>query len=602
MAICLATIACTKENTSVNNNVNIPTITAGIVDEDATKTHIDGLNVTWSEGDMIKLISHDDYLTSTRPIGTYTLKTGAGTKSATFEMTSGNAPVITASNKFYALHSSLDASFEGGGSASSSNLYGVFRLPASQDYVEGGVADGLLPMWGYGASTSNIQFHHSCGIVAVQLYAKSAGTKTSKIVVNAGKSLSGLFYHDFYRYPDSHHCVVYGSGLHGASVTINFTSPLEISTNSASPTVVNFVLPAFNIPDFSVAVYDESGSSVFKKQKSSSFTVSPGVKHLMAPIEVDKFEELPPVYISVGSGAAENIYAYSGVPSGNVVITAGEDYVCSVADMGQVSSILSSAKKSTISLDLSAIDVNDNTFSNWFAYCTSLYEVKLPTSLTSLGSATCIFPSTIVNRLDIPEGVTSIAASVIQKPVCVIGIPSTMESISLGNAYTCTGFDVAAGNAKYSSEDGVLFNADKTVLYYYPGNKTGTSYSIPSSVTQVGSNSFQNVSYLEHLIVPSSVISMKAPFSNIVALNTITLQGTSTDLTSMTYSDEKITSLFKRYGGTINAPTGCAYYRNHSVWSKFKTVFGWTFNDGCAGVASSASIGAMGASEPSFEW
>ena len=44
-------------------------------------------------------------------------------------------------------------------------------------------------------------------------------------------------------------------------------------------------------------------------------------------------------------------------------------------------------------------------------------------------------------------------------------------------------------NSNYSSQDGVLFNKDKTILIQYPGGKQGY-YSIPTSVTSIGDYGF----------------------------------------------------------------------------------------------------------------
>jgi hypothetical protein len=46
--------------------------------------------------------------------------------------------------------------------------------------------------------------------------------------------------------------------------------------------------------------------------------------------------------------------------------------------------------------------------------------------------------------------------------------------------------NVANGNQYYSSENGILYDKDKTKLLYYPVKKEGESFEIPTSVKQVG--------------------------------------------------------------------------------------------------------------------
>jgi hypothetical protein len=52
-----------------------------------------------------------------------------------------------------------------------------------------------------------------------------------------------------------------------------------------------------------------------------------------------------------------------------------------------------------------------------------------------------------------------------------------------------TSINVDAGNSNYISEDGVLFNKDKTMLIVCPRGKTG-SYTIPNSITSIDEGFF----------------------------------------------------------------------------------------------------------------
>ena len=60
-------------------------------------------------------------------------------------------------------------------------------------------------------------------------------------------------------------------------------------------------------------------------------------------------------------------------------------------------------------------------------------------------------------------------------------------------------------NSEYlSSEDGVLFNKDKTKLIKYPAKKVGKTYKVPDSVTEIEAFAFR-LSYLERIELPDSV-------------------------------------------------------------------------------------------------
>lgn len=81
--------------------------------------------------------------------------------------------------------------------------------------------------------------------------------------------------------------------------------------------------------------------------------------------------------------------------------------------------------------------------SNAFGGCSSLQEVELPASLTSLGNG--VF-----------NGCTSLAS-----------------------------LKVAAGNTKFSAQDDVLYNIDKTELLLYPAAKPDETFAIPNTVTRI---------------------------------------------------------------------------------------------------------------------
>ncbi|MBR2743275.1 MAG: leucine-rich repeat domain-containing protein, partial [Clostridia bacterium] len=63
-------------------------------------------------------------------------------------------------------------------------------------------------------------------------------------------------------------------------------------------------------------------------------------------------------------------------------------------------------------------------------------------------------------------------------------------------------------NAAYSSEDGVLFDKLKTKLIRYPNGKTDTAYTVPDTVTAIGSNAFEGSWGLASVTVPEGVLTI----------------------------------------------------------------------------------------------
>ena len=76
------------------------------------------------------------------------------------------------------------------------------------------------------------------------------------------------------------------------------------------------------------------------------------------------------------------------------------------------------------------------------------------------------------------------------------------------------------GNPNYTSEDGVLFNKDKTRLVIYPDGKQG-DYVIPNTVTAVAAGAFNDSVGLTSVTVPESVKNMDDAFCGCENLHTM---------------------------------------------------------------------------------
>ncbi|MBR4620351.1 MAG: leucine-rich repeat protein [Salinivirgaceae bacterium] len=91
-----------------------------------------------------------------------------------------------------------------------------------------------------------------------------------------------------------------------------------------------------------------------------------------------------------------------------------------------------------------------------------------------------------------------------------VTIPNSVRIIESGEFEDCknlTEINVDSANEKFSSENGVLFNKDKTQLIRFPEGKNG-SYTIPNSVNKICSYAFSDCSGLKSLTIPNSVTSI----------------------------------------------------------------------------------------------
>jgi len=146
-------------------------------------------------------------------------------------------------------------------------------------------------------------------------------------------------------------------------------------------------------------------------------------------------------------------------------------------------------------------------------------------AVTSIGRASFAGCQSLTN-ITIPNSVTSIRDSAFQDSgITSITIPNSVTSIEFNAFARCTSLtaiNVDAGNTAYSSQDGVLYNKDKTTLIQYPGGKTG-AFIIPNGVTRIGDRAFMST-IITTVTIPASVTSIgQNAFGS--RINSVTFQG-----------------------------------------------------------------------------
>ncbi len=143
-----------------------------------------------------------------------------------------------------------------------------------------------------------------------------------------------------------------------------------------------------------------------------------------------------------------------------------------------------------------------------FARCSGLTSLVLPTNVESLGNRAFYYCSNL-------ESIT---------------LSEKLQNFDGGMIERCTSLKeilVEDGNAFFFSDNGVLYNAEKTTLVVYPVNREDTAYTVLSTVTVIEEKAFENNTKLVEVILPNGLVEIKySAFSYATALTTVVIPNT----------------------------------------------------------------------------
>lgn len=174
--------------------------------------------------------------------------------------------------------------------------------------------------------------------------------------------------------------------------------------------------------------------------------------------------------------------------------------------------------------------------------CENITDITIPSSVTSIESH-AFYSCKNLKSMTIPNSVTEIGMSAFGACDTLknISVPASVESIgdsAFGNCYRLEAIDVNSQNASFASENGVLYNKDKTLLISYPVNKSDTSFVVPEGVQTIGKYAFYNNRKLQNIVLSDGVTRiLNNAFEHTFSLADVTIPKTLVRVDSDAFKD-----------------------------------------------------------------
>lgn len=183
------------------------------------------------------------------------------------------------------------------------------------------------------------------------------------------------------------------------------------------------------------------------------------------------------------------------------------------------------------------VSVNDYAF----AY-SNLMDITVPGSIRAIGKYAFYHCGKLMD-VNFFEGLESIGSYAFtgNSALTKISFPASLNTLGEDMFESCsnlTEFTVAEGSAFFTSFEGVLFNANRSVLIAYPAGKIGVSYTVPEGVEKIGDYAFYGNKKISGVTFPETLVTIgKSSFQYCDALNGIELPQSLRSLDARAFND-----------------------------------------------------------------
>ncbi len=203
-----------------------------------------------------------------------------------------------------------------------------------------------------------------------------------------------------------------------------------------------------------------------------------------------------------GEGGTNDYTDNAPAPWNNIITT-----ITNITVQGNVTSLGTNLFKGGTRITSVSLPSTIKTIKNYCFYgCTSLASVNIPASVTSIGTS-AFENCTSLATVTLPDSLQYIMMLAFKNTaLTTVDIPDSVYTIYSGafaNCNSLTSINVSATDNRRSSENGVVFNKNKTSLEIYPAGKTDETYYVPNSVTTINTDCYGSAN-LKHVYIPKN--------------------------------------------------------------------------------------------------
>ena len=368
--------------------------------------------------------------------------------------------------------------------------------PATQHYAVDsyGIGDNLMVSQG---EFTQFSLKNVYGWLKLQLTGDGETIKSIKFRGNDGEQVAGLIYVDTATAEATLAAEMGDADDNNAGGNLVFEDTIltEVTLNCGEGVALGKNATAFYIAlppqtftqGFTVEITDNSDYTM-EQSTDKALTIE---RNTIKPMAA--FEFINPATPSAPAPASNEIWYTATAkvePTFDDALTFGADVVSNVWD--------SETKRGIIAFDGDVTMIGVDAFNN----CDKLTGVTLPECVTSIGK-NAFYDCDGLIEFTIPDSVTSIGDYAFRD--C-----DSLKSVNIGNSVTTIGngaFRVCKSlkefKGKFATEDGRSLIVNNTIIAY--ANASGTTYTIPDSVTTIEESAFYNCDSLTSVNIHDSV-------------------------------------------------------------------------------------------------